>query len=114
MVFIQLIFGHHCDRNQLIKTKKSPNNLRKKLLTSTSLTVMDLVWVKVITMVLTGVIPILLSLLPFCFKSYVQRSDSKKKASFALSGTLTSCLLCFGAGVLLATSFVHILAEVSG
>ena len=74
---------------------------------------MDLVWVKVITMVLTGVIPILLSLLPFCFKSYVQRSDSKKKASFALSGTLTSCLLCFGAGVLLATSFVHILPEVS-
>ena len=74
---------------------------------------MDLVWVKVITMVLTGVIPILLSLLPFCFKSYVQKSNNKRKISYAWSATLTSCLLCFGAGVLLATSFVHILPEVS-
>ena len=73
---------------------------------------MELVWVKVIAMVLTGIIPILLSLLPFCFKSYVQRS-SKRKDSFAWSDTLTSCLLCFGAGVLLATSFVHILPEVT-
>ena len=72
---------------------------------------MELVVVKVITMVLTGIIPILLSLLPLCFKSYILASSSRKDTTTAWSDILLSALLCFGGGVLMATSFVHILPE---
>ena len=72
---------------------------------------MELAVVKVITMVLTGFIPILLGLLPLCFKSYILAS-SKKKTTLGCSAILTSILLCFGGGVLLCTSMVHILPEV--
>ena len=75
---------------------------------------MELAVVKIITMVLTGFIPILLGLLPMCFKKYIKESTeaSKKQTTLPCSATFTSILLCFGGGVLLCTSMVHILPEV--
>ena len=70
---------------------------------------MDVVGAKILVMVLTSVIPILLSLLPLWFKSYLVPSKNSKSY---WRPVLTSVLLCFGGGVLLATSLVHLLPEV--
>ena len=69
---------------------------------------MDLVGTKVLVMVLTSVIPVLLSLLPLWFKKYLVPD----KDSAPWRAVLASVLLCFGGGVLLATSLVHLLPEV--
>ena len=69
---------------------------------------MDIVGAKVLVMVLTSVIPILLSLLPLWFKGYL----IPDKSSSPWRAVITSMLLCFGGGVLLATSLVHLLPEV--
>ena len=70
---------------------------------------MDIVGTKILVMVLTSVIPIFLSLLPLWFKSYLVPSKNQKSSWRAV---VTSMLLCFGGGVLLATSLVHLLPEV--
>lgn len=72
---------------------------------------MDVVWTKVVVMALTSVIPILLSLLPLWFKSYFVPSDHRQSAGRAF---VVSVLLCFGAGVMMATAVVHMLPEVRG
>merc|ERR1712027_127804 len=64
---------------------------------------------KVLVMVLTSVIPILLSLLPLWFKGYL----IPDKSSSPWRSVITSMLLCFGGGVLLATSLVHLLPEIA-
>ena len=71
---------------------------------------MDLKGTKVVVMVLTSVIPIFLSLLPLWFKSYLVPS---KHYQSSWRTVIQSMLLCFGGGVLLATSLVHLLPEVS-
>ena len=71
---------------------------------------MDLTGTKIVVMVLTSVIPILLSLLPLWFKSYLVPSRNHQSKWRAI---IQSVLLCFGGGVLLATSLVHLLPEVS-
>jgi len=70
---------------------------------------MDIVGAKVLVMVLTSVIPILLSLLPLWFKGYL----IPDKSSSPWRAVITSMLLCFGGGVLLATSLVHLLPEIA-
>ena len=70
---------------------------------------MDLKWTKVVIMVLTSVIPIFLSLLPLWFKSYLIPS---KHHQSPWREVVASVLLCYGGGVLLATSLVHLLPEV--
>ena len=70
---------------------------------------MDVIWTKVTVMALTSVIPILLSLLPLWFKSFFVPSNHHQSSGRAF---VTSVLLCFGAGVLLATALVHMLPEV--
>ena len=49
------------------------------------------------------------SLLPLWFKSYFVPSNHHQSSGRAF---VTSILLCFGAGVLLATALVHMLPEV--
>ena len=71
---------------------------------------MDLIWSKVIAMFLSGGIPIILSLLPLFFKT--QLVPVSRDTTKGWRAVLTSVLLCFGAGVLLATSMVHMLPEV--
>ena len=71
---------------------------------------MDLIWSKVIAMILSGGIPIILSLLPLFFKN--QLVPATRDAAAGWRAALTSILLCYGAGVLLATSMVHMLPEV--
>ena len=61
---------------------------------------------KYLSMVLLGGVSLLLGFLPYKIGTYFIHDDKKWKR------TLTSVLLCFGGGVLFATSFVHILPEV--
>ena len=70
---------------------------------------MDIVGTKVLVMVLTSVIPIFLSLLPLWFKKHLVPSKNNKSS---WREVVASVLLCFGGGVLLATSLVHLLPEV--
>ena len=69
---------------------------------------MDIVGTKVLVMVLLGVVPAFLSLLPLWFKSYLVPT----KNSAPWRALVTSLLLCYGGGVLLETSLVHLLPEV--
>jgi hypothetical protein len=62
-------------------------------------------------MALSGLVPIFLSLLPLWFRRHLVPTAAN--ASWWRI-PLTSALLCFGAGVLLATSLVHMLPEVGG
>ena len=85
---------------------------------------MNLFWTKIVTLVLLGVLPFLVgaSVLPlrlddknFCISLITGicrrllsfgNHAAKRRHEF-----IASILLCFGAGVLMATSFVHILPE---
>ena len=58
-------------------------------------------------MVLLGGISLILGYLPIKIGAYFLRDDRGWKR------TVTSVLLCFGGGVLFATSMIHMLPEVS-
>jgi len=72
---------------------------------------MDLITVKVIALSLLGGISLILGFLPLKLGSLIDTSDFEGGRNF-WKRTITSVLLCFGGGVLLATSFVHMLPEV--
>merc|ERR1711915_671769 len=69
---------------------------------------MNLFWTKIVTLVLLGVLPFLVgaSVLPLRRLLSFGNHAAKRRHEF-----IASILLCFGAGVLMATSFVHILPE---
>ena len=74
----------------------------------------DLMIVKVVALSLLGGISLILGFLPLKLGSYMDLStpDPGGERNF-WKRTITSVLLCFGGGVLLATSFVHMLPEVT-
>lgn len=59
-------------------------------------------WAKVITMITLGCGSMIVGLIPAAFTQYNLRRNP----------ILLTFLLCFGAGVLMATSLVHMLPEV--
>ena len=61
---------------------------------------------KLITMTLLAVVSLILGFLPLKIGKYFLFDDKVWKRTF------TSVLLCFGGGVLFATSFIHMLPEV--
>lgn len=66
---------------------------------------------KVVTLFLLGVGSILLGFIPLLLKFWIDTSpEALMKRSW--KNTLISLLLCFGGGVIMATSLVHILPEV--
>ena len=73
---------------------------------------MDLITVKVIALSLLGGVSLLLGFLPLKLGSFIDTSDFEGERNF-WKRTITSVLLCYGGGVLLATSFVHMLPEVN-
>lgn len=60
-------------------------------------------WAKIVTMITIGFGSLIIGLLPAAFTNYNLRRNP----------LLLTFLLCFGAGILLATSLVHMLPEVS-
>ena len=62
---------------------------------------------KIWTMVLLGLVSMILGALPLKLGAYFAKDDRGWKR------VVTSVLLCFGGGVLLATSLIHMLPEVS-
>jgi zinc transporter 1/2/3 len=72
---------------------------------------MDLITVKVIALLLLGGISLILGFIPLKLGSLIEISDFESGKNF-WKRTITSVLLCFGGGVLFATSFVHMLPEV--
>lgn len=65
---------------------------------------------KVITMVVLFIASLFLSILPFLLNKWFKWNDSSKKST---SGLVMSILLAFGGGVLLYTTFMHLLPEVN-
>ena len=61
---------------------------------------------KLITMTLLAIVSLILGFLPLKISKYFINDDNIWKRTF------TSVLLCFGGGVLFATSFIHMLPEV--
>jgi zinc transporter 1/2/3 len=69
---------------------------------------MEATTAKIVAMVLLGGISIFLGFIPLKIgKLFVYSEDKLWKR------TITSVLLCFGGGVLFATSFIHMLPEVT-
>ena len=60
---------------------------------------------KALTMFLTGIIPIGLGLLPLKIGKWLNAENIRHQI-------IVSSLLCFGGGILLATSLLHMLPEV--
>ena len=74
---------------------------------------MDLMTVKLVALSLLGGVSLALGYLPLKFSSLVDLStDLRSGEKSSWKKTITSLLLCFGGGVLMATSFVHMLPEV--
>ncbi|TRY68320.1 hypothetical protein TCAL_08077 [Tigriopus californicus] len=70
---------------------------------------MDLLTVKIITMVLLGGISLFLGLLPMAFRPCMKKKDGhKSKADIFISA-----FSCFGGGVILTTCLTHMLPEVN-
>ena len=67
---------------------------------------LSLVGTKVVAMVLTGLVPILLGLIPWKVGKYVNADNIRHQI-------VVSCLLCFGGGILIGLSLLHMLPEVS-
>ena len=67
---------------------------------------MDLNGSKYLAMFLLGGVSLLLGFLPVKLGKYFFDEEKQWKK------TVTSALLCFGGGVLFATSFIHMLPEV--
>ena len=68
---------------------------------------MDIYTAKYMVMALLGGISPILGFIAFIFGGYFRRQDATQRQE-----TILSFLLCFGGGVLLNTSLVHILPEV--
>ena len=68
---------------------------------------MELITHKVLTMVLTGVVPLLLGLIPWSVGRRYCNPDNVRHQR------IVSVLLCYGGGVLLGLSLLHLLPEVS-
>ena len=66
---------------------------------------MGLVGTKVVVMFLTGVVPVILGLIPSKIGIFANSSNPKHQKT-------TSCLLCFGGGILFGLSLLHMLPEV--
>ena len=62
---------------------------------------------KIIAMLLLGGVSIVLGFIPMNFGNFF-----KESRGYSRHDTVLSTLLCFGGGVLLATSFLHMLPEV--
>ena len=69
--------------------------------------VMDAYTTKIVVMLLLGGISILCGYIPIVFGKRFKNKDGTQKHK-----TFFSALLCFGGGVLLATTLLHILPEV--
>ena len=70
--------------------------------------------VKLVALSLLGGVSLALGYLPLKFSSLVDLStDLRSGEKSSWKKTITSLLLCFGGGVLMATSFVHMLPEVT-
>ena len=67
---------------------------------------MELIPAKILAMFLLGTISLFLGFIPLKIGRYFVSEEKLWKR------TITSALLCFGGGVLFATSFVHMLPEV--
>ena len=68
---------------------------------------MDTTWTKILTMCLLGGISIIVGFIPLKLGKLFKGSDGSPR-----HGTVFSSLLCFGGGVLLATTLLHLLPEV--
>ena len=68
---------------------------------------MELITHKIITMVLTGVIPLLFGLIPWKIGRRYCKPDNVRHQR------IVSILLCYGGGILLGLSLLHLLPEVS-
>ena len=69
---------------------------------------MDVTGSKILAMVLLGGISIILGFIPLKLGNWFKGTDGSIR-----HGTIFSSLLCFGGGVLLGTSILHMLPEVS-
>jgi zinc transporter 1/2/3 len=72
---------------------------------------MELVVAKIIALVLLGLVSILIGFLPVTLRRWIDTSPGAGR-NWSWKNTLVSFLLCFGGGVIMATSLVHILPEV--
>jgi len=72
------------------------------------LEIMDLIETKIIVMVILGSVSILIGLTSLKLRKLLGKQNGELKTGQEVT---ISFLLCFGAGVLLATSFLHILPE---
>ncbi len=73
---------------------------------------MELVVAKVVALALLGVVSLLFGFLPMTLRKWIDTSpEAGRKRSW--KNTLVSLLLCYGGGVIMATSLVHILPEVN-
>lgn len=68
---------------------------------------MDLQTTKIVVMILLGGISTCLGFIPMYVGKWFRNKDGTQK-----HGTIFSCLLCFGGGVLLATCLLHMLPEI--
>ena len=69
---------------------------------------MEVVGSKVLVMFLLGIFCLLLGFIPLKLGNWFRNRDGSPR-----HGTILSSLLCFGGGILLATSLIHMLPEVS-
>ena len=69
---------------------------------------MEVVGSKILVMFLLAGFCILLGFIPLKLGNWFRNQDGSRK-----HGTIFSSLLCYGGGVLLATSLIHMLPEVS-
>ena len=68
---------------------------------------MEVTTTKILAMVLLGGVSIILGFIPLKLGKWFKSSDGSPR-----HGTIFSSLLCFGGGVLLATSLLHMVTEV--
>ena len=68
---------------------------------------MDTTWSKILALLLLGGISIIIGFIPLKLGKIFKGSDGLPR-----HGTVFSSLLCFGGGVLLATTLLHLLPEV--
>ena len=67
---------------------------------------LSLVGVKVIAMVFTGLVPAMFGTIPWKIGKHVNQASLRNKITI-------SCFLCFGAGILMGLSLLHLLSEVN-
>jgi len=68
---------------------------------------MNLLWTKIVTMSILGIVSLLVGFIPMLVAKKVNLSEGSRGAF------IVSCLNCFGGGVILTTAFTHMLPEVN-